>query len=262
MRCWPGREKGTHLFFLTTWQGVATVQACRDPRATPPGGYVYHALNRGTAHLTLFRKPADYDAFRRILKEALGRHPTRLLGYCLMPTHWHVVLWPERDGQLTALLRWLALTHSVRWQAHYHSVGSGHVYQNRFKAFPVAEDEHLLALLRYVERNPLRAGLVRRAEDWAWSSLADRVAGGEAARWLHPGPVPVPGDWVRWVNEPQTEAELDAVRASVVRGRPYGSAEWVQGVVERLGLQATVRPRGRPRKGRPETATGDPGPEK
>jgi putative transposase len=228
----------------------------RSPRHAP-GGYVYHALNRGTARLTLFRKPADYDAFLRVLEEALERYPTRMLAYCVMPTHWHLVLWPEQDGQLTHLLRWLTLTHSVRWHTHYHSTGSGHVYQNRFKAFPVEEDDHLYAVLRYVERNALRAGLVPRAEDWAWSSLEDRVQGGEAARWLHPGPVPVPERWRRWVNEPQTEAELAAVRTSVVRGRPYGSEAWVEEVVKRLGLQATVRPRGRPRKRRPEPAAGE-----
>ncbi len=147
----------------------------RQPR-NAPGGYVYHALNRATARLTLFRKPPDYDAFLRVLAQALDRHPTRLLAYCLMPTHWHLVLWPEHDGQLSALVRWLTLTHSVRGHTHYHSTGSGHVYQNRFKAFPIQEDEHLLTVLRYVERNPLRAGLVARAQDWKWSSLADQRA--------------------------------------------------------------------------------------
>src|SRR5947209_14045888 len=215
----------------------------RTARQTP-GGYVYHVLNRGTARLKLFRKPADYDAFLRVLEEAQQRCPTRLLAYCLMPTHWHLVLWPEHDGQLSRLLRWLTLTHSVRWHTHRHSTGSGHVYQNRFKAFPVEQDEHLYAVLRYVERNPLRAGLVARAEEWAWSSLADRLRGGEAARWLATWPVPEPRDWARWVNEPQTEGELDAVRMSLVRGRPYGSEGWVKAVVQRLGLQATVRPRG------------------
>ena len=97
-----------------------------------------------------------------------------------MPMHWHVVLWPEAEGQLSSFLRWLTLTHSIRWHSHHHSTGSGHVYQNRFKAFAVAEDDHLLTVLRYVERNPLRAGLVS-AEDWPWSSLACRRAGGEAA---------------------------------------------------------------------------------
>jgi putative transposase len=219
----------------------------RTARQTP-GGYVYHALNRGTARLKLFRKAADYDALLRVLEEALQRYPTRLLAYCLMPTHWHLVLWPEQDGQLSCLLRWLTLTHSVRWHTHHHSTGSGHVYQNRFKSFPVEEDEHLDTVLRYVERNALRAGLVQRAQDWAWSSLADRLRGGDMAKWLTAWPVPEPQDWLRWVNEPQTEAELDAVRLSVARGRPYGAEAWVEAVVQRLGLQATVRPRGRPRK--------------
>ncbi len=204
--------------------------------------------------MTLFHKPADYDAFLRVLDEALQLYPTRMLAYCVMPTHWHFVLWPEQDGQLTQLLRWLTLTHSVRWHKHYHSTGSGHVYQNRFKAFPIEQDEHLYTVLRYVERNALRAGLVERAEQWAWSSLADRVAGGEAARWLHPWPVPLPQNWVQHVNEPQSEAELAAVRCAVERGRPYGSPEWVETVVKQLGLQATVRPRGRPPK-RPSQAS-------
>src|SRR5207248_1770643 len=121
----------------------------RTARQTP-GGYVYHALNRGTARLTLFRKPADSDAFLRVLDAALEKHPLRILGYCLMPTHWHFVVWPEANAQLSAFFRWLTLTHSVRWQAHYHRTGSGHVYQNRFKAFPIAEDDHLYTVLRYV----------------------------------------------------------------------------------------------------------------
>jgi putative transposase len=220
----------------------------RTARQTP-AGYVYHALNRATARLTLFRKPADYDAFLGVFDEALARHPLRVLGYCLMPTHWHFVLWPTADDQLSAFLRWLTLTHSVRWQRHYHRTGSGHVYQNRFKAFAIAEDDHLLTVLRYVERNPVRAGLVGRAEEWPWSSLACRLAGGEiAARRLHPWPVGLSMDWLAWVNEVQTEAELTSLHECVARGRPYGADVWVQAVVQRLGLESTIRPRGRPRK--------------
>jgi putative transposase len=159
---------------------------------------------------------------------------------------------------LSSFLRWLTLTHSIRWHAHNHSTGSGHVYQNRFKAFAVAEDDHLLTVLRYVERNPLRAGLVQRAEDWPWSSLACRRAGGEtAARRLHPWPVAAPADWYQAVNEPRTEAELQSLRRSVSRDRPCGSEVWVQDMVQRLGLQATVRPRGRPRKRPPAGPDGD-----
>src|SRR5260370_19957288 len=96
-----------------------------------------------------------------------------------MPTHWHLVLWPAADGELTSFLRWLTLTHSIRWHKHYHSTGSGHVYQNRFKAFVVAEDEHLLSVLRYVERNPVRAGLVRRAEERPLPTLGSPLSGSE-----------------------------------------------------------------------------------
>jgi putative transposase len=122
------------------------------------------------------------------------------------------------------------------------------------KAFPVQEDEHLYAVLRYAERNPLRAGLVGRAEAWPWSSLAYRLAGGEAAaRRLAPWPVPLPADWVGRVNAPQTEAAVEALRCSVMRGRPYGAEPWVQAVVRQLGLESTLRSRGRPRK-RPTAA--------
>ena len=143
---------------------------------------------------------------------------------------------------------WLTLTHAIRWQTRHHCVGSGHVYQNRFKAFPVQADAHLHAVVRYVEQNPLRAGLVQRARDWPWSSLGCRLAGGAAAQRLHPWPVPIPINWLARVDKPLREAELEAVRQCVVRGRPYGSEPWVTEVVEHLGLQSSMRPRGRPRK--------------
>jgi REP-associated tyrosine transposase len=193
-----------------------------------------------------------------VFDEALEQHPIRVLGYCLMPTHWHLVLWPSADGELSSFLRWLTLTHSVRWHKHHHSTGSGHVYQNRFKAFAVAEDEHLLTVLRYVEGNPLRAGLVQRSEDWPWSSLACRLAGSAvASKRLHPWPVAVRADWLRVVNKAQTERELKDLRGSVARGRPYGTEAWVKGVVQRCGLQSTIRPRGRPWKQETALLTGD-----
>ena len=134
----------------------------RQPRAAP-GGYVYHALNRAVARLPLFQKDGDYEAFERVLVEALEKHPIRLLSFCVMPNHWHFVLWPQDDHQLTDFLRWLAHTHTQRWHARYHTAGTGHLYQGRFKAFPIQEDRHLYTVFRYVERNALRrAGQTRR----------------------------------------------------------------------------------------------------
>ena len=129
------------------------------------GGYAYHVLNRSNARAPLFLKEEDYAAFERIMEEAFGRVPLRILGYCVMPNHWHLVVWPEdaQDQQVSEFFRWLTVTHAQRWHAHYHSSGSGHLYQGRFKSFPIESDEHLYTVLRYVERNPLRHSLVERA---------------------------------------------------------------------------------------------------
>jgi putative transposase len=224
----------------------------RAPRAAV-GGLVYHVLNRANARHTLFVAPADYAAFEQVLAEAQDQCPVALLGYCVMPNHWHLVLAPEKDGDLSRFVGWLTLTHTQRRHAHRHTAGTGHLYQGRFKSFPVEADDHFLTVCRYVERNALRAGLVRRAEEWRWGSLARRVqeVTGPPVR-LGAWPVPVPGDWLAWVNAPQTAAEEAAVRRCGRRGRPYGSAAWVSATVARLGLGVTLRSPGRPRKPRAE----------
>jgi putative transposase len=212
------------------------------------GGYVYHALNRAVGRARLFHKPADYDAFERVLAEARQQVPVRLLGYCVLPNHWHLVLWPREDDELSAFLHWLTMTHTVRWHAHRHTTGTGPVYQGRFKSFPVQDDDHYLTVLRYVERNPVRAGLVADAAAWRWSSLGHRLRAGDADLPLDPGPVGLPADWPQRVTRPETAAELAAVRRSAVRGTPFGDAAWTQATAKALGLESTLRPRGRPRK--------------
>ena len=172
----------------------------------------------------------------------------RLLAYCLMPNHWHLVVWPRHDGELSDFGHFLTLTHTQRWHAHYQNVGEGHLYQGRFKSFPVARDNHYLLVCRYVERNALRAGLVKRAEAWPFGSLWHRQHAEKDKLLLSPGPLPLPPTWVDDVNFPQTEMELAALRKCVTRGRPFGSEAWVHKVVGKLGLETTMRPRGRPRK--------------
>ncbi len=220
----------------------------RRPRLAT-GGYVYHVLNRAVGRATVFHKDADYAAFERGLRQAKDHVPLRLLAYCLMPNHFHLVLWPRQDVELSDFVHWLTLTHTMRWHAHYHSSGTGPLYQGRFKSFPIQEDDHLLTVCRYVERNPLRAGLVSQAEKWPWSSLVRRVQG-----WgldlLDIGPVPLPSNWLDYVNGVETEGELEAVRKSVRRGAPFGSEAWQHETAARLGLQSALQPLGRPRKGK------------
>jgi putative transposase len=207
-------------------------------------------LNRANARLPIFQKAGDFEAFERILGEALAHVPgMRLLAYCLMPNHWHLVLWPRNDGELPDFLHWLTLTHTQRWHAHYHNVGAGHLYQGRYKSFPAQSDEHLWTVLRYVERNALRAGLVRRAEEWRWGTLWRRCQPADTMpTMLSPWSEEFPSTWVKEVNQPQTEAELAAVRQSVQRGQPFGADSWVKKVADRMNLQSTLRPRGRPKK--------------
>jgi putative transposase len=222
----------------------------RPPRHAE-GGLVYHALNRANARLRIFDGDADYDAFERVLAEAVTRHDVRLLAYCLMPNHFHLVVWPEADGDLSAFMRWLTMTHTQRWHAHRGSAGSGHVYQGRYKSFPVQDDGHFLTVCRYVERNALRAGLVVKAEDWRWGSLWRRAAGRRASGpMLNAWPIDRPRGWVARVNAPLTAGEEESVRRSIRRGQPFGAADWQAATAARLGLDSTLRPRGRPRKER------------
>jgi putative transposase len=217
-----------------------------------PGGWVFHVLNRGNARMEIFSKDADYRAFELILRETAERFRMRLLSYCLMPNHWHMVLWPRNDGDLGRFMHRLTITHVRRWHLHRQSVGHGHVYQGLYKSFPIQQDEHFLTVARYVERNPLRAKLVRRAEEWPWCSLdlrqspASQTA--EERPLLSEWPVDCPANWTKLVNQPQTAAEEEALRRAVQRGRPYGGATWEKQAAGRLGLQSTLRSRGRPRK--------------
>lgn len=220
------------------------------PLRSAPGGFVYHVLNRANARLKIFAKDADYLAFERTLAEVQERVPMRILAWCLMPNHWHLVLWPRHDGNLSDFMRLVTLTHAQRWHAHRATAGTGHLYQGRFKSFVVQKDSHFLTVCRYVERNALRADLVQRAEEWRWCSLWRTHHGksDEPPR-IETWPVARPRNWVAYVNRPGTAAEIEAVRRCVRRGAPYGPAKWAWRTASLLRLESTLRPRGRPRKG-------------
>ncbi len=219
------------------------------PLRTTAGGLAYHVLNRANAQARIFEKAEDYAAFERILADAVRRIKMRLLAYCVMPNHWHLVVWPREDGDLSAFVGWLSLTHTQRWHAHRRSVGLGHVYQGRFKSFLIESDDHLWTVCRYVERNALRAGLCDRAEQWRWSSAWRRTSGdADCQAVLCPWPITMPKDWLRRLNRAESQGELEALRRCANRSQPYGSDEWVDRVTKRFGLESVFRPRGRPRK--------------
>jgi putative transposase len=218
-------------------------------------GFVFHVLNRGVRRARLFDQHGDYQAFLGVVREAQSRVPLRLLAYCVMPNHFHLVVWPSQDDQLAKFMGWMTLTHSKRWHVWRGTTGTGSVYQGRYKAIPIQADRHFLTVCRYVERNPLRAGLVTRAEDWPWSSLYQRCRNRNRVD-LCPWPIPLPSDWVDHVNG--SDADLDSVRSAVVRSAPFGGEFWVGLVARQLNLGAALRPGGRPIKPTPGVVFDDP----
>ena len=168
--------------------------------------------------------------------------PVRLLAFTLMPNHFHLLLWPRQDGDLSAYLMGLTTAQVRRYRQHYHT--SGHVWQGRFRSFSIQEDDHLLTVQRSSERNALRANRVARAEDGRWASVATVR---EHVPVLTPGPVAHLVDWLRQVNEPQTEAELKRLREGI-RRRPFGAERWTVQIARAMDLESSLRPVGRPRK--------------
>ncbi len=221
----------------------------RPPRITEPG-LAYHLLNRRVMRLPLFQKNDDYAAFERVLAEGLARPDApSLLAWCLMPNHWHLVVQAGKATNLSTWMQWVTVTHTHRWHAHTETAGQGPLYQGRFKSCPVRQDEHFLTVCRYVEANARRAKLVRQAEAWRWGSLWVRRGGKSALRGLvRPWPVSRPRNWLAQVNRLMDDETLEPVRLSVTRGVPLGDERWKQRIAGRLGLQITLRPRGRPPK--------------
>jgi putative transposase len=205
----------------------------------------YHVINRGNHKARVFHEREDYEQFLALISRAQKRLPLPILSACLMPNHLHLVVRPADAQDLALWMHWVFTTH-VRWH-HAKYGGTGRVWQGRYKAFVMQQDQHLLTVMRYVERNALRANLVERAEDWVWGSLAWRRTRTPPVV-LADCPVPLPGYWRYLVNEPQTEAELAAIRTSVNRQRPFGADTWVREQAKLLDLESSLASVGRPRR--------------
>lgn len=216
----------------------------RGARGLADGG-IYHVINRGNGRQGVFHKPEDFAAFVEILDQAKVRHPVGVLAFCVMSNHFHLLVQPESGPDLSRFMQWFLTSHVRRYHRHYK--GSGHVWQGRFRSFLVQEDNHLLTVARYVGRNPLRAGMVASSKDWFWSSHGE-TSGALGRSISRPLPVPVPGNWSDFVAAAQTPQEVEALQRCIDRQSPFGDAGWQERVSKALGLESTLRPRGRPRK--------------
>ena len=212
-----------------------------------PGGTIFHVLNRAAGTAPLFRRQSEYAAFEQVMLEAQAKHPTRILGWCLMKSHWHLVIWPKKNGELTSFIRWMSHTHAVRQHAAEGTAGDGQVYQARYRSFPVERAE-AWNLLRLVERNALSAGVVKKAQDWRWSSLwARQHPEAQSHKLLCDALGRTPQAWNRRVNAAVDQQELQKFQMSVQRNRPFGSDRWQVQACRKWGMEHTMRPRGRPR---------------
>lgn len=220
----------------------------RPPRVDV-SGLIYHILNRANARAKIFFSSDDYRAFERVLTEAKERTGVRLFAYTVMPNHWHLAIRPKNDGDLSKFVGWLAMTHTQRWHGAHGTTGSGHLYQSRYKSFIVQRNRHFLQLCRYIEQNPLRAGLVEQAEKWRWSSLWRREFGDKEEKELvDDWPISRGEDYLDLVNRLDGVGEIDSIRRAVNRGRPYGDQRWLKIITERFKLESTLKDRGRPKE--------------
>lgn len=214
------------------------------------GDTIYHVINRANGRQGIFHTEDDYRRFEELLEKAVELTGMRLLAYCIMPNHWHLVLLPRTDTMLSEFMGWLTLTHSRQYRVRTRTIGHGHLYQGRYKSFPVEDDKHLIDLIRYVEQNPLRAKLVKRSEDWKWGSLHYRAhKSPKQKKLLAPLPTMLPVNYLQSVNQILHDGTLNEIRCSVNKGKPYGSNRWVEKIINRFDLGYTIRGSGRPRKG-------------
>ena len=196
----------------------------RGPRIDV-GDIPYHVINRANGRSRIFFEDADYVNFEYLLDEIRETYAMRILAYHLMPNHWHLVLYPRKDGDLAKSLQWLGTTHARRFRTRTNTVGYGHLYQDRYKCFAIQKDAHLLAVLKYVERNSVRAGLAELAESWRWGSAYRRLKGTPQERsLLSELPIDLPEDYRDWINAKESAEDLKNIRKSVDKSCAYGGS--------------------------------------
>lgn len=215
------------------------------------GGEIYHVINRANGRFQIFDTDEDYQLFEQLLLETKELLDMRILAYELMPNHWHLVLYPRNDGDLGAFMHRLSNAHTRKVHARTNTNGSGHLYQGRYKSFLVDSEKYLLAIIKYTERNAVRAKIVRFCEDWRWGSAWRHIYGtAQQKKMLDQAPIDLPDDYIGWINTAEKLDDLNTIRVSINKSVPYGSGPWVEKMVSKHHLESTLKSPGRPKKNR------------
>jgi putative transposase len=202
------------------------------------GGFVFHVMNRSAKQLTLFDRPFEYEMFLQVLAEADSACPMRLLEYCVMPNHWHLLVWPERDDQLSRYMRWITGVHAQRWRQARGQPGKGAVYQGRYRWVAVQSGEHYDVARCYIQQNPVRAHLVECQDEWPWSSASCKPV--PARPTLASGPRSSDPRLEHPIDRPLDAKTAQAMRASLRSGQPFGDPQWCLALEVRTWLTAVL----------------------
>jgi putative transposase len=195
-------------------------------------GLTMHVIQRGNARTAIFRAPGDYEVYLELLREAGERHRTQVHGYALMSNHVHVMATPQQPGSLPLTMQQLGRCYVPHFNQRYSR--SGALFEGRYRAIPIDTDVYWLTCLRYVEQNPVRAGMVATAESYPWSSYRAHALG-EWSAWLVPHPVylSLGGTpearqvaYRRLGTHAVTDPDLTTIRYAAHHGWAYGSAEF------------------------------------
>lgn len=212
------------------------------------GDEIYHVINRAVGRTQIFNEAKDYQLFEELLLDAKEETNMRILAYVIMSNHWHLLLHPREDGDLGMFMHRLTNKHTRQVHVQTKTVGHGPLYQGRYKSFLVDTDNYYLALIKYIERNPVRAKLVSVCEEWKWGSAWRRIHGERPQqRLLDVLPQALPDNYQSWINVVERESELEQIRYCINKGAPYGSGIWVDMMVKEYNLESTKRAGGRPR---------------
>lgn len=206
---------------------------------------IYHIINRGNRRETVFHDKYDYERFLKLLEESKQRYEINIYAYCLMPNHFHIVVYTNDAQSLSKALHWISSSY-VRYYNKKYKI-SGHLWQGRYKSFIVQQDSYLLVLLKYVEANPKRANIVKRCEDFKYSSAYNRINKIDD-NILDIVPIELPNNWSNYINDKENKTDIDYIRNSIERQSPLGDELWQVNLAKKYGLESTLNPRGRPRK--------------
>ncbi|MEK7113541.1 MAG: transposase [Patescibacteria group bacterium] len=213
------------------------------------GNEIYHIINRANGRLKIFNKDEDFQLFEQLLYDTKELFDMRILAYCLMPNHFHLVLYPKNDGDMGKFMHRLSNSHTRKVHAITNTNGSGHLYQGRYKSFLVDKENYIIAVIKYVERNSVRAKLTRLCQNWQWGSAWRRTKGTiEQKKLLDQKSFKLPDNYLSWINTEDNSETTNIIRRSVKKGIPYGRDKWIDNMVSKYHLESTLKSQGRPRK--------------